>query len=64
MNYEVDRAQDVFGEPSLTELVEKALQVLQRSDNGYFLLIEGGCYFMHIIQDDSLHIESWNVITR
>ena len=41
LNYEVDRNTDIWGEPSLTEIVEKALQILQRSEKGYFLLIEG-----------------------
>ncbi len=38
MLYEVDRT----NEPSLTEMTEKAIQVLQRGPNGFFLMVEGG----------------------
>ncbi len=38
MLYEVDRT----NEPSLTEMTEKAIQILQRGPNGFFLMVEGG----------------------
>ena len=41
MAYEVDRANDVAGEPSLAEMTEKAIQILQKNDKGFFLLVEG-----------------------
>lgn len=28
--------------PTLTEMTEKAIQILSQSDNGYFLFVEGG----------------------
>ena len=43
MQYEVDKDKDGNGEPTLTEMVQKAIQLLSRSSsaNGYFLLVEG-----------------------
>lgn len=42
MKYELDRAKDTAGEPSLTEMTEKAIRILERSPKGYFLMVEGG----------------------
>jgi alkaline phosphatase len=42
MQYEADRAKDPAGEPSLTEMTDKAIRLLQRSRHGYFLHVEGG----------------------
>ncbi len=42
MQYETDREGDVAGEPSLTEMTEKAIQVLQKNRRGYFLVVESG----------------------
>lgn len=41
MKYEVDRAGDRAGEPSLAEMTEKAIKILQKNPKGYFLLVEG-----------------------
>lgn len=46
MEYEYDRPTDLGGEPSLTDMTVKAIQLLagrsKRRDNGYFLMVEGG----------------------
>lgn len=42
MEYEADRADDAGGEPSLAEMTSKALDVLAKNDQGYFLMVEGG----------------------
>ncbi|MCO7223926.1 alkaline phosphatase [Pleionea sp. CnH1-48] len=42
MQYEADRQNDVAGEPSLTEMTEKAIQVLDNNDKGFFLTVESG----------------------
>lgn len=42
MKYEVDRASDVGGEPSLSEMTSLAIDMLARNDKGYFLMVEGG----------------------
>ncbi len=42
MEYEADRASDRGGEPSLTEMTEKAIQILSKNTQGYFLNVEGG----------------------
>ncbi|XP_078373772.1 alkaline phosphatase-like [Oculina patagonica] len=42
MRYEVDRADDAAGEPSIAEMTEKAIQILQKNPKGYFLLVEAG----------------------
>lgn len=43
MQYEYDRLNDQAGEPSLTEMVSKAVEILStRSHNGYVLVVESG----------------------
>lgn len=42
MRYEADRANDTLGEPSLTEMTEKAIRILDNNRKGYFLAIESG----------------------
>ena len=42
MNYESERAADGAGEPSLAEMTEKAIRMLQKNSKGFFLLVEGG----------------------
>jgi alkaline phosphatase len=42
MEYELDRAKDTAGEPSLTQMTEKAIRILKRSPKGFFLMVEGG----------------------
>mgnify|MGYP005989238293 FL=1 len=42
MQYEADRANDVAGEPSLTDMTTKAIEVLGKNDNGFFLTVESG----------------------
>lgn len=41
MHYELDRHKDKAGEPSIAEMVEKAIKILQKNPKGYFLLVEG-----------------------
>lgn len=42
MNFEHDRRGDQGGEPSLSEMTEKALKILQKNPQGFFLMVEGG----------------------
>jgi len=42
MQYEADRGNDIAGEPSLTEMTEKAINVLDNNKSGYFLMVESG----------------------
>ncbi|XP_077989322.1 alkaline phosphatase-like [Glandiceps talaboti] len=42
MQYEADRSSDTAGEPSLSEMVDKAIRILQKNPNGFLLLVEGG----------------------
>lgn len=42
MQFEADRAKDSGGEPSLVEMTKKAIDVLKRDEDGYFLMVEGG----------------------
>lgn len=42
MEYEADRHLDAGGEPSLSEMTEKAIDVLDRNPQGYFLTVESG----------------------
>jgi alkaline phosphatase len=42
MEFELDRPKDKAGEPSLTEMTEKAIRILQRGPKGFFLMVEAG----------------------
>lgn len=40
MSFEIDRKPEE--EPSIIEMTEKAIELLEKGENGYFLLVEGG----------------------
>ncbi len=42
LQYETDRVDGNSEQPSLTEMVSKAIDVLSTNANGYFLMVEGG----------------------
>jgi len=42
MRYEADRHNDKLGEPSLSEMTDKAIKILQNNDSGFFLMVEAG----------------------
>ena len=42
MQYEADRADDTAGEPSLSEMTGKAIDILSKNENGYVLQVEAG----------------------
>ncbi|MDC9725888.1 MAG: alkaline phosphatase [Gammaproteobacteria bacterium] len=42
MRYHVDRPLDGAGEPTLAEMTDKAIQILQKSNTGFFLMVEAG----------------------
>ncbi|MBB5211615.1 alkaline phosphatase [Microbulbifer hydrolyticus] len=42
MRYEADRKNDVAGEPSLSEMTAKAIELLSKNDRGYFMMVESG----------------------
>ncbi len=42
MAYEVDRKDDSAGEPSLTQMTGKAIELLKKNKKGYFLMVEAG----------------------
>lgn len=42
MEFEADRQNDTAGEPSLSEMTAKALEILQKNKKGFFLMVEGG----------------------
>ncbi|ALO35653.1 alkaline phosphatase [Colwellia sp. MT41] len=42
MHYEADRKNDIAGEPSLTEMTRKAIDILDNNDQGFFLVVESG----------------------
>ena len=42
MQYEHDRPNDKAGEPTLTEMTEKSLQILKNNNKPFFLMVEAG----------------------
>lgn len=42
MKYEADRETDAAGEPSLSEMTSKAIDVLAKNPSGFFLMVESG----------------------
>ncbi len=42
MQYEFDRSKDKAGEPSLTEMTSKAIDILSNNKKGFFLMVEAG----------------------
>ena len=42
MEYELDRETDAAGEPSLSELTAKSIEMLSRNPDGYYLNVEAG----------------------
>jgi alkaline phosphatase len=42
MKYEADRPKDAAGEPSLEEMTKKAIELLSRDRDGFFLMVEAG----------------------
>jgi alkaline phosphatase len=42
MQYEHDRPGDAGGEPSLSEMTAKAIEILSKNENGYYLTVESG----------------------
>jgi len=42
MNFEAERGKDVAGEPSLSEMTARAIEILSRDPDGFFLMVEGG----------------------
>jgi len=42
MHYEADRSKDIAGEPSLSQMTAKALEILDNNEQGYFLTVESG----------------------
>jgi len=42
MQYEADRENDVAGEPSLSEMTDKAIDILDNNEKGFFLTVESG----------------------
>lgn len=42
LNYELDRVKGAIDEPSLADMTETAVKILQKNSKGYFLMVEGG----------------------
>jgi alkaline phosphatase len=42
MQYEADRSNDIAGEPSLSEMTTKAIDILDNNEKGFFLTVESG----------------------
>lgn len=42
MQYEDDRVNDTAGEPSLSQMTQKSIDILKKNDEGFFLMVESG----------------------
>ena len=42
MHYETDRKNDLAGEPSLSQMTAKGIELMNKHKDGYFLVVEGG----------------------
>ena len=42
MQYESDRSNDLAGEPSLAQMTDKAIRILDNDSDGFFLMVESG----------------------
>ncbi|GGI84859.1 alkaline phosphatase [Shewanella gelidii] len=42
MQYEADRNNDIAGEPSLSQMTSKAIDILDNNQDGFFLMVESG----------------------
>jgi alkaline phosphatase len=42
MSFDTDRKADAGGEPSLAEMTKKAIAILKKNPQGFFLMVEGG----------------------
>jgi alkaline phosphatase len=42
MSFDADRKSDTGGEPSLAEMTKKAIAILKKNPQGFFLMVEGG----------------------
>lgn len=42
MQYEADRTNDIAGEPSIAQMTEKAIDILDNNEQGFFLMVEAG----------------------
>lgn len=42
MQYEADRDNDIAGEPSISEMTETAINILDNNESGFFLMVESG----------------------
>lgn len=42
MQYDADRGNDIAGEPSIAQMTEKAIDILDNNHKGYFLMVEAG----------------------
>lgn len=42
MQYEADRETDAGGEPSIAQMTTKAIEILEKNETGYVLMVEGG----------------------
>lgn len=42
MQYEYDRPNDIAGEPSLSQMTAKSIEILKKNKKGFFLMVEGG----------------------
>ena len=61
MVYEADRADDEAGEPSLAEMTRVAIEVLERGDRGYFLMVEAG-RIDHAHHAGNAHRALWDTV--
>ena len=64
MQYEVERDQSSNGEPSLTEMTEKAIKILKKNSKGFFLMVEGLLIYSIFVYSHNKQVFSFGYISR
>lgn len=65
MEYNHDNPQDLGGEPTIAEMTDKAIDILQKNEKGFFPMVESGRLIMRIMREiHSVHLTIQSLLLR